>query len=97
MTRVAIHQGRVYEICVGWDGKRDLQLQAELPDEVTVWTAAMNLHRTLSAGVTSIRDLGMNGVGPLAKRAIDEGIAPFVRLFANGRAICTTGGHTWWC
>jgi imidazolonepropionase-like amidohydrolase len=82
---------------IGWDGKRDLQLQAELPDEVTVWTAAMNLHRTLSAGVTTIRDLGMNGVGPLAKRAIDEGIAPYLRLFANGRAICTTGGHTWWC
>jgi imidazolonepropionase-like amidohydrolase len=82
---------------IGWDGRRDLQLQAELPDEVTCWTAAMNLHRTLSAGVTTIRDLGMNGTGPLAKRAIDEGIAPFVRLFSNGRAICTTGGHTWWC
>lgn len=82
---------------LGWDGVRDLQLQAELPDEVTSWTAAMNLHRTLSAGVTTIRDLGMNGAGPLAKRAIDEGIAPFVRLFANGRAISTTGGHTWWC
>jgi imidazolonepropionase-like amidohydrolase len=82
---------------IGWDGRRDLQLQAELPDEVTSWTAAMNLNRTLSAGVTTIRDLGMNGTGPLAKRAIDEGLAPFVRLFSNGRAICTTGGHTWWC
>ena len=82
---------------IGWDGRRDLQLQAELPDEVTAWTAAMNLHRTLSAGVTTIRDLGMNGTGPLAKRAIDEGIAPYLRLFTNGRAISTTGGHTWWC
>jgi len=82
---------------IGWDGRRDLQLQSELPDEVTVWTAAMNLHRTLSAGVTTIRDLGMNGTGTLAKRAIDEGIAPYVRLFINGRAISTTGGHTWWC
>jgi imidazolonepropionase-like amidohydrolase len=82
---------------IGWDGRRDLQLQAELPDELTAWTAAMNLHRTLSAGVTTIRDLGMNGTGPLAKRAINEGTAPFVRLFTNGRAISTTGGHTWWC
>lgn len=82
---------------IGWDGRRDLQLQSELPDEVTAWTAAMNLHRTLSAGVTTIRDLGMNGTGALAKRAIDEGIAPYVRLFINGRAISTTGGHTWWC
>jgi len=82
---------------IGWDGKRDLQLQAELPDEVTAWTAAMNIHRTLSAGVTTIRDLGMNGTNGLAKRAIDDGIAPYLRLFTNGRAISTTGGHTWWC
>jgi imidazolonepropionase-like amidohydrolase len=82
---------------IGWDGRRDLQLQSELPDEVTAWTAAMNLHRTLSAGVTTIRDLGMNGTGGLARRAIDEGTAPFLRLFINGRAISTTGGHTWWC
>jgi imidazolonepropionase-like amidohydrolase len=82
---------------LGWDGRRDLELQSGLPDEVTSWTAAMNIHRTLSAGVTTVRDLGMNGVGPLAKRAIDEGVAPYLRLLVNGRAIATTGGHTWWC
>lgn len=82
---------------IGWDGRRDLQLQAELPDEVTAWTAAMNIHRTLSAGVTTVRDLGMNGTSSLAKRAIAEGIAPYLRLLTNGRAISTTGGHTWWC
>jgi imidazolonepropionase-like amidohydrolase len=82
---------------LGWDGRRDLQLQSQLPDEVTAWTAAMNIHRTLSAGVTTIRDLGMNGTGGLAKRAVDEGIAPYLRLLVNGRAIATTGGHTWWC
>lgn len=82
---------------IGWDGRRDLQLQSELPDEVTSWTGAMNIHRTLSAGVTTIRDLGMNGVGGLARRAIDSGIAPYLRILINGRAISTTGGHTWWC
>ena len=82
---------------IGWDGRRDLQLQAELPDEVTSWTAAMNIHHTLSAGITTIRDLGMNGTSSLAKRAIGEGMAPYLRLITNGRAISTTGGHTWWC
>jgi imidazolonepropionase-like amidohydrolase len=82
---------------LGWDGRRDLQLQSELPDEVAAWTAAMNIHRSLAAGVTTIRDLGMNATNILAKRAIDEGTAPYLRLFMNGRAVATTGGHTWWC
>jgi imidazolonepropionase-like amidohydrolase len=82
---------------LGWDGRRDLRLQSELPDEVTSWTANMNIHKALSAGVTTVRDLGMNGTGGLAQRAIQEGIAPYIRLLTNGRALATTGGHTWWC
>lgn len=82
---------------LGWDGYHDLQAQSEEPGEISALKAAMNIHRSLSAGVTTVRDLGMNDSNIYAKRAIDEGIAPWIRLLPNGRAIATTGGHTWWC
>ena len=82
---------------LGWDGTHDLEDQANESPAVNAMKAVMNIHRTLSAGVTTIRDLGMNNANIDAKTAIDNGWAPWIRLFPNGRAICTTGGHTWWC
>ena len=82
---------------LGWDGTHDLEVQAYESPAVNAMKAVMNIHRTLSAGVTTIRDLGMNNANIDAKVAIDNGWAPWIRLFPNGRAICTTGGHTWWC
>jgi len=82
---------------LGWDGVHDLRAQAEFPGEVQAYTAAMNIARTLHAGVTTVRDLGMCLSNVFAKRAIDEGRVPYLRLFINGRAISTTGGHTWFC
>lgn len=82
---------------LGWDGIHDLQDQANEPAAVSALKAAMNIRKSLSAGVTTIRDLGMNESNQYAKRGIDEGIIPWARLLINGRAICTTGGHTWWC
>ena len=82
---------------LGWDGTHDLEMQAYESPAVNAVKAVMNIHRTLSAGVTTIRDLGMNNANIDAKTAIDNGWAPWIRLFPNGRAICTTGGHTWWC
>lgn len=82
---------------LGWDGTHDLEMQAYESPAVNAMKAVMNIHRTLSAGVTTIRDLGMNNANIDAKVAIDNGWAPWIRLFPNGRAICTTGGHTWWC
>ena len=82
---------------LGWDGTHDLEMQAYESPAINAIKAVMNIHRTLSAGVTTIRDLGMNNANIDAKTAIDNGWAPWIRLFPNGRAICTTGGHTWWC
>lgn len=81
---------------LGWDGTHDLEMQGYETPAVNAMKAIMNIHRTLSAGVTTIRDLGMNNANVDAKYAIDNGWAPWIRLFPNGRAICTTGGHTWW-
>ena len=82
---------------LGWDGSHDLEQQANESPAINAIKAIMNIHRQLSAGVTTIRDLGMNNANIDAKTAIDNGWAPWIRLFPNGRAICTTGGHTWWC
>lgn len=82
---------------LGWDGVHDLQDQANEPSAISALKASMNVRKSLSAGVTTIRDLGMNESNQYAKRGIDEGIIPWVRLLINGRAISTTGGHTWWC
>ena len=82
---------------LGWDGSHDLQMQANESPAINALKAIMNIHRHLSAGVTTIRDLGMNEANIDAKTAVDNGWAPWIRLFPNGRAICTTGGHTWWC
>jgi imidazolonepropionase-like amidohydrolase len=82
---------------LGWDGIHDLQVQANESSAISALKAAMNIRKSLSAGVTTIRDLGMNDSNQNAKRGIDEGIIPWIRLLINGRAIATTGGHTWWC
>ncbi len=82
---------------LGWDGIHDLKIQAEEPAAVSALKAAMNIRKALSAGVTTMRDLGMNEANQYALRGINEGIIPWARLIINGRAIATTGGHTWWC
>ncbi len=82
---------------LGWDGIHDLKVQAEEPAAISALKAGMNIRKALSAGVTTMRDLGMNESNQYAKRGIEEGIIPWARLLINGRAIATTGGHTWWC
>ncbi len=82
---------------LGWDGIHDLQVQANESSATSAMKAAMNVRKSLSAGVTTIRDLGMNDANQSAKHGIDNGIIPWIRLIINGRAIATTGGHTWWC
>ncbi|MDH3189428.1 MAG: amidohydrolase family protein [Acidimicrobiia bacterium] len=82
---------------LGWDGIHDLQVQANESSATSAMKAAMNVRKNLSAGVTTIRDLGMNDANQSAKHGIDTGVIPWIRLLINGRAIATTGGHTWWC
>lgn len=49
----------------------------------------------LRAGFTTVRDLGDNGRGVIAlRRAIAAGIVDGPRIFAAGKTIGTTGGHS---
>jgi imidazolonepropionase-like amidohydrolase len=81
---------------LGWDGIHDLEVQSLDTDEIGSWRAARNVRRSLASGLTTLRDLGMNGVGTYAKQAVDQAISPYIRLLPVGRAITMTGGHTWW-
>jgi imidazolonepropionase-like amidohydrolase len=53
--------------------------------------------KSLRAGVTLVRDLGMNRANFFAKQAVEQGIFPGPRLLITGEAIIQTGGHTYWC
>jgi imidazolonepropionase-like amidohydrolase len=83
---------------LGWDGARDLELQGKHdPDYVTAAIVIMNMQRSLRAGLTGVRDLGMNDAGFIAADLQRRDLAIGPRLYITGRAICITGGHTWWC
>ena len=55
------------------------------------------MRRSLEAGLTGVRDLGMNDAGFIALDLQRRGLALGPRLYISGKAICMTGGHTWWC
>ena len=55
------------------------------------------MRRSLDAGVTSVRDLGMNRAGFYAKQAVEQGVIQGPKLRICGEAIVQTGGHTYWC
>jgi imidazolonepropionase-like amidohydrolase len=83
---------------LGWDGARDLELQGKYDsDSVTTGIVIMNMRRSLEAGLTGVRDLGMNEGGFIALDMQKRGLAVGPRLYIVGKAICMTGGHTWWC
>lgn len=83
---------------LGWDGARDLELQGtQDPEYVTTAVVIMNMRRSLEAGLTGVRDLGMNDAGFIAVDLQKRGLAIGPRLYPCGKAICMTGGHTWWC
>jgi len=82
---------------LGWDGKEDIRLQS-MYDSTAIGTfkVAMNMRRSLEAGVTTVRDLGVHKLNLYAKEAADKGIVLSPRLIVSGQAIAMTGGHTWW-
>ena len=85
---------------MGWDGGpmgilRDQALNDS--DGINGVKATVNLHRSLRAGLTALRDLGMNNSAFDAKDALKRGLIKGPRLFIAGKAIMCTGGHTWWC
>jgi imidazolonepropionase-like amidohydrolase len=83
---------------LAWDGIHDLARQS-LDDapEISAYKSAGNMLISLRAGVTTVRDLGMNTANLFAKQAVAQGIFPGPRLLVCGQAIIQTGGHTYWC
>lgn len=69
----------------------DLERLALTPVVVTAARATADAARTLQGGVTSVRDVGGNGL-QLA-RAIDEGSIPGPTIYGAGSILSTTGGH----
>jgi imidazolonepropionase-like amidohydrolase len=85
---------------MGWDGGphgilRDQALHDG--DGFNAIKAYANLRKSLKAGLTYLRDLGMNDSGFDAKEALQRGLVKGPRLRIAGRALMCTGGHTWWC
>lgn len=83
---------------LAWDGIHDLARQS-MDDavEISAYKSAANMLKCLRAGVTLVRDLGMNQANFFAKQAVEQGIFPGPRLLISGAAIIQTGGHTYWC
>lgn len=83
---------------LAWDGIHDLAHQSIFdPPEISAYKSAGNMLINLRAGVTTVRDLGMNKTNFAAKQAVEQGIFPGPRLLITGEAIVQTGGHTYWC
>jgi imidazolonepropionase-like amidohydrolase len=83
---------------LAWDGANDLATQAlEDEPEISAYKCAANMLRSLQAGVTTVRDLGMNKAGFFAKQAVAQGVFRGPKLLICGEAIVQTGGHTYWC
>jgi len=85
---------------MGWDGSpsgilRDQSLYDS--DGINAIKAVANLRKSLSVGLTSLRDLGMKDSQFDAKEALKRGMVKGPRLNIAGQAIMCTGGHTWWC
>ncbi len=83
---------------LAWDGVHDLARQSmDDAPEISAYKGAANMLKSLRAGVTLVRDLGMNQSNFFAKQAVKQGIFPGPRLLICGEAIIQTGGHTYWC
>lgn len=83
---------------LAWDGVHDLARQSlDDPPEISAYKCAGNMIKSLKAGITLVRDLGMNQSSFFAKQAVEQGIFPGPRLLIAGEAIVQTGGHTFWC
>ena len=82
---------------LNWDGIHDLARQSmDDPRPISAFKAAGNMLKSLSAGVTMVRDLGFHDMNLYSKQAVEQGIFPGPRLKVCGAAIIQTGGHTYW-
>ena len=83
---------------LAWDGIHALAYQSmnDSP-EISAYKSAGNMLIALRAGITTVRDLGMNNTNIVAKQAAEQGVFPGPRLLITSEAIVQTGGHTYWC
>lgn len=83
---------------LAWDGVHDIAFQSMNDSiEMSAYKAAGNMLISLRAGITMVRELGMNNTAFAMKQAVTQGIFPGPRLITAGAAIVQTGGHTYWC
>ena len=79
------------------DGRPDVSTAVSESDYAASYRAASNLDAAVSAGVTTVRDLGSRGTLALdAGEAVAAGDIPGPRVLACGRNVIMTGGHGNW-
>lgn len=82
---------------LSWDGVHELSFQSMYDSpEIRAYKAAGNMLKSLRAGVTLVRDLGVHNANLFAKQAVAQGFFPGPRLLVSGESIIQTGGHTYW-
>lgn len=82
---------------LSWDGIHELSFQSMYdPPEMRAYKAAGNMLKSLRAGITLVRDLGVHNANLFTKQAVAQGIFPGPRLLVSGESIIQTGGHTYW-
>lgn len=82
---------------LSWDGIHELSQQSMFDSpEIRAYKAAGNMLKSLRAGITLVRDLGVHDANLCTKQAVAQGIFPGPRLLVSGAAIIQTGGHTYW-
>lgn len=74
-----------------------MQKLIDPPPALVAFRAAHNARLKLSAGVTTVRDMGgIHHVDLLLRDAIRSGLVPGPRVVASGKVIAATGGHIWY-
>ena len=82
---------------LSWDGIHELSQQSMFDaPEIRAYKAAGNMIKSLRAGITLVRDLGVHNANLFTKQAVAQGIFPGPRLLVAGESIIQTGGHTYW-
>lgn len=82
---------------LSWDGIHELSQQSMFdPPEIRAYKAAGNMLKSLRAGITLVRDLGVHNANLFTKQAVAQGLFPGPRLLVSGESIIQTGGHTYW-
>lgn len=80
-------------LCFDIDGEFHLREVTDTPADAAL-RGAKNAWLTLTAGFTTVRDLGSRGFADVALMdAIDRGFVPGPRMFPAGHMLSITGGH----